>query len=208
MEYLLEELGLEMRNHAQGREEVAGAHTSLQDIGSPDVAFKDMVLALLGPLGVLLVLNSYPLRRRTFNPLECFLLSEQFVLEHLRVPILCHQPVSLLFQEELILRQVFHLDASIFRTLGNLLLLLFLLLFLLLKHPSFFLLLECQLPSPLILGHLSLLFLLLSLSFGLLLCHPAHLLLNFKFLSLLLISLLLLPQFHLHLKASLLFFLD
>jgi hypothetical protein len=40
------------------------------------------------------------------------------------------------------------------------------------------------------------------------LCHPAHLLLNFKFLSLFLISLLLLPQFHLHLKASLLFFFD
>ena len=97
MEYLLEELGSEMRNHTQGREEVAGAHASLQDIGGPDVTFEDMVLALLGPLGVLLVLNSYPLRRGTFNPLECFLLSEQFVHEHLRVPILCHQPVSLLF---------------------------------------------------------------------------------------------------------------
>ena len=76
MEYLLEELGSEMRNHTQGREEVAGAHASLQDIGSSDVTFEYMVLALLSPLGVLLVLNSYPLRRGTFNPLECLLLSE------------------------------------------------------------------------------------------------------------------------------------
>lgn len=158
-----------------------------------------MVLALLGPLVVLLVLNSHPFRRSLLNPRQCFRLCELFVYEDLRIPILCHQPVTFLLQEELILGQVLHLDTS-FRTLRNNLLLL--------SHSSFFLLLECQLPSPLILGHLSLLFLLLSLSFGLLLSHPAHLLLNFKLLSLLFISLLLLPQFHLHLDACLLFFLE
>jgi hypothetical protein len=188
-----------MRHHTEGREEVAGAHSSLQDIRSSDVTFEDVVLALLGPLVVLLVLNSHPLWRRLSNPFQCFCLCKLFVDEHRRVPILCHQPVSLLLQEELILRKVFHLDAS-FRSLGNNLLLL--------SHPSFFLLLEGQLPSLLILGHLRLLFLLLPLSFGLLLGHPAHLLLNFKPLPLLLICLLLLPQFHLHLDARLLFFLE
>jgi hypothetical protein len=131
MEYLLEELGSEMRDHTQGREEVAGAHSSLQDIGCPDVTFEDIVFALIGPLGILLVFNSHPFRRGfTFNPADCFLLSELFVHEHLRISILCHQPVALLFQEELILGQVFHLDARSFRTLGNKLLLLLLL------HPS------------------------------------------------------------------------
>ena len=158
-----------------------------------------MVVALLGLLRVPLVLNSYPFGRRFVNPRHCFRLCKLFVNEHLRVPKLCHQPVTLLLQEELILGQVFHLDTSL-RTLGNNLLLF--------SHPSFFLLLECQLPPLLILGHLSLLFLLLSLSFGLLLCHPAHLLLNFKFLSLLIFSLLLFPQFHLHLNACLLLFLE
>lgn len=158
-----------------------------------------MVLALLGLLRVPLVLNSNPFGRRVTNPLQCFRLCKLFVNEHLRVPILRHQPVTLLLQEELILGQVFHLDTS-FRTLGNDLLLF--------SHPTFFLLLESQLPPLLILGHLSLLFLLPSLSFGLLLSHPAHLLLNFKLLPLLFFSLLPLPQFHLHLDACLLLFLE
>jgi hypothetical protein len=122
MEYLLDELGSEMCDHTQGREEVAGTQASLQDIISSDIPFKDKLLAFISPLGVLLVLNSHPFRWRGFNPNHSFRLSKLFVNEHLRVPKLCHQPISFLLQEELILGKIFHLDTS-FRTLGNILLL-------------------------------------------------------------------------------------